>query len=50
MLGMIIEYAQYNMHQLQIIEQWYKSGIEKYDANETIYLMALLESLDIEVH
>jgi hypothetical protein len=50
MLGMEIEYAHYNSHQLQIIEQWYKSGIEKYDANETIYLMALLESLDIEVH
>ncbi|MEY2692246.1 MAG: hypothetical protein RIT03_636 [Bacteroidota bacterium] len=50
MLGMEIEYNQYNAHQLHIIEQWYKSGIEKYDANETIYLMALLESLDIAVH
>jgi hypothetical protein len=49
MLGMEIEYAHYNSHQLQIIEQWYKSGIEKYDANETIYLLALLESEGIEV-
>lgn len=49
MLGMEIEYAHYNSHQLYIIEQWYKSGIEKYDANETIYLVALLESEGIEV-
>lgn len=49
MLGMAIEYHQYNPHQLQIIEQWYKSGIEKYDPNETIYLLALLESEGIEV-
>jgi hypothetical protein len=49
MLGMEIEYTQYTNHQLYIIEQWYKSGIEKYDPNETIYLMAFLESTGIEV-
>ena len=49
MLGMAIEYNHYNPHQLQIIEQWYKSVIEKYDPNETIYLLALLESEGIEV-
>jgi hypothetical protein len=49
MLGMAIEYGHYTPHQLNIIEQWYKSGIEKYDANETIYLLALLESEGIEV-
>lgn len=49
MLGMAIEYSQYTPHQLHIIEQWYKSGIEKYDPDETIYLLAILETLEIEV-
>jgi hypothetical protein len=49
MLGMAIEYGHYTPHQLNIIEQWYKSGIEKYDPDETIYLLALLESEGIEV-
>lgn len=43
MLGMNIEAEGYNSFQLKIIQQWYESGIEKYEPNESIYLLALLE-------
>lgn len=43
MLGINIDADGYTSNQISIIEKWYKSGIEKYDPNENIYLLALLE-------
>ena len=43
MLGMDIDASDYTPLQMQIIEKWYESGIEKYDPNQNIYLMAILE-------
>ena len=42
-LGMKIDAEGYTDTQLQAIQKWYESGIEKYDPNQNIYLLALLE-------
>jgi hypothetical protein len=44
MLGMNIDADGYTPYQINCIEKWYESGVEKYDPNESIYLLALLES------
>ena len=44
MLGMNIDADGYTLYQINCIEKWYESGVEKYDPNESIYLLALLES------
>lgn len=43
MLGIKIEAEGFNSLQFSIIEKWFQSGIEKYDCNESIYLLAFLE-------
>jgi len=43
LLGMRIDASGYTSYQMHIIEKWYQSGIEQYDPNENIYLLALLE-------
>lgn len=43
MLGINIDADGYTSNQISTIEKWYKSGTEKYDPNENIYLLALLE-------
>jgi hypothetical protein len=43
MLGINIDYEGYTAFQMNCIEKWYKSGLEKYDPNESIYLLAILE-------
>lgn len=43
MLGIKIEAEGFTSSQLNTIQEWYQSGIEKYDPNESIYLLALLE-------
>ncbi len=48
MLGMNIDSEEYTPFQIAIIEEWYKSGIENYDPNQSIYLMAILESNGIQ--
>lgn len=48
MLGMPIDSEGYTNFQIAIIEEWYKSGIENYDPNQSIYLMAILESNGIK--
>ena len=48
MLGMSIDSEGYTPFQLNIIEKWYNSGIETYDPNESIYLLAILESKGIK--
>jgi hypothetical protein len=42
-LGMKIDADGYTDVQINVIEKWYESGIEKYDPNQNIYLLALLE-------
>ncbi len=49
MLGMSISDEGYTPFQIDVIEKWYQSGIEKYDANQSIYLLAILEHNGIEV-
>ena len=44
MLGMNIDADGYTPYQINCIEKWYESGVEKYDPNESIYLLALLDS------
>lgn len=43
MLGIKIEAEGYTPLQFNTIQKWYQSGVEKYDPNESIYLLALLE-------
>ena len=49
MLGLEIDADGYTTFQLDIIEIWYQSGIEKYDPNQSIYLSEILESNGIEI-
>jgi hypothetical protein len=49
MLGMSISDEGYTPFQIDVIEKWYQSGIEKYDANQSIYLLAILEHNGIEI-
>lgn len=48
MLGMSFDSEGYTPFQLDIIEQWYKSGVGSYDLDENIYLLAILESKGIQ--
>lgn len=50
MLGMDTDTEGYTPHQLDILLKWYQSGIEKYDARQSSYLMTILDSLGIEMH
>lgn len=49
MLGFDIDSDGYTTFQLDVIEIWYKSGIEKYDPKQGEYLSAILESNGIEI-
>ncbi|GIZ10474.1 hypothetical protein [Flavobacterium sp. UMI-01] len=48
MLGMNIDSEGYTPYQLNIIQEWYQSGIENYDVDESLYLLAILESNGIQ--
>jgi hypothetical protein len=37
MLGMSINADGYNAIQIDVIQKWYQSGVEKYDANQILY-------------
>jgi hypothetical protein len=50
MLGLDIDADGYNTYQLDIIEIWYQSGIEKYDPKQSMYLSAILEANGIEIN
>ncbi len=50
LLGLNIETDGYTLFQLNVIEKWYQSGIEKYDPNQTNYLVSILEKNGIEIH
>lgn len=43
MLGIKIEAEGYTNSQFNFIQNWYQSGVEKYDPNDSIYLLAFLE-------
>jgi hypothetical protein len=43
MLGMSINADGYNAFQIDVIQKWYQSGVEKYDANQSAYLLSILE-------
>jgi len=49
MLGMCIDADGYTPFQFKIIQKWYQSGVEKYDPDESIYLLAILEKNGIEI-
>lgn len=50
MLGLEIDAEGYTTYQLDIIEIWYKNGIDQYDPNRSIYLMEILEENGIEMN
>ena len=47
MLGMNIDAQDYTPFQIHIIEKWYQNGIDQYDPNQNIYLLAILEKNSI---
>lgn len=49
MLGMSINADGYTSFQIDVIQKWYQSGIEKYDANQSLYLHTILEQNEIEI-
>ena len=49
MLGLNIDSDGYTVFQLNVISRWYQSGIEKYDQDQSLYLLAILEENGIEV-
>jgi hypothetical protein len=50
LLGLSIDTEDYTAFQLNVIVKWYQSGIEKYNPNESLYLLAILEENGIEIH
>ena len=49
MLGISINEDGYTAYQIDIISKWYQSGVEKYDPNQSIYLLGILEDNGIEI-
>ena len=50
LLGLSIETESYTIFQLNVIVKWYQSGTEKYDPNQTNYLLSILEMNGIEIN
>jgi len=50
LLGLSIDTEFYTSYQLHIISQWYQSGIEKYDPDQSIYLFEILEENGIQIN
>ena len=49
LLGLSVNTTGYTSCQLRIIEEWYQSGTEKYDPNQSIYLSEILKTNGISV-
>jgi hypothetical protein len=49
MLGMDIDSEGYNSFQIDVIQKWYQSGVEKYDPSQSCYLLSVLEENGIEL-
>jgi hypothetical protein len=48
LLGIPIDVDGYTLHQIDMIEKWYQSGIEKYDPKQNSTLFEILENNGIE--
>ena len=49
LLGLNVETNGYNSCQLRVLEEWYESGTEKYDPNESDYLSEILKMNGISI-
>jgi hypothetical protein len=49
MLGMDIDSDGYTGYQIDVIQKWYQSGVEKYNAKQSEYLLSILEENGIEI-
>jgi hypothetical protein len=49
MLGISINDDDYTAFQIDVISKWYQSGIEKYNPNQSGYLLNILEDNGIEI-
>ena len=49
MLGISINDDDYTAFQIDVIAKWYQSGIEKYNPNQSSYLLAILEENGIDI-
>lgn len=49
LLGMSIDSEGYTSFQLEKIQKWYLSGVEKYDPNQSMYLFGILEENGIQM-
>lgn len=50
LLGLSVDTNGYTSWQLRIIEEWYLSGTEKYDPNQSVYLSEILKSNGISIN
>ena len=50
LLGLPIDSDGYTSHQIDMIEKWYQSGIEKYEPNQSASLFELLEKNGILIN
>ena len=50
LLGLSVDTNGYTPWQLRIIEEWYQSGTEKYDPNQSIYLSEVLKTNGISIN
>ncbi|MDI1316605.1 hypothetical protein [Flavobacterium sp.] len=49
MLGIRINDDDYTSFQIDVISKWYQSGIEKYNPNQSSYLLGILEEIGIDI-
>ena len=49
MLGIDIDSDGYTAFQINVIQKWYQSGVEKYNATQSNYLLSILEENGIEI-
>ncbi|MFV5684520.1 hypothetical protein ACM55I_03650 [Flavobacterium sp. GB2R13] len=50
LLGLPIEDEGYTSHQVNMIAEWYQSGVEKYEPNQSICLFEMLEENGILIN
>lgn len=50
LLGLSVDVDGYTPHQLDILAEWYQSGTEKYDPDESVYLTEILDKEGIRIN
>lgn len=50
LLGLSVDVDNYTTYQLDILAEWYQSGTEKYDPDESVYLTEILEREGIQIN